>query len=141
MNSTTKLILNRIFAILTGVVAGAIVMGLLETLSNKLHPLPEGLDPINTEALADHISSLPITAFLLVLIAHALGALTGGFVASKMAKVEKKGTAMYTGLILLLAGVLNLIAVPHPLWFSIIDVIQFTPMALLGNFIRKSIWP
>ncbi|WP_235299442.1 hypothetical protein [Portibacter marinus] len=141
MKETTKLILNRIFAILTGVVAGAIVMGMLEMISNSMYPFPTGADLSDPAVIKEHISTLPISAFLIVLTAHAIGALTGGFVASKMAKVEKRGAALYTGLILLLAGVLNLISIPHPLWFSIVDVILFTPMALLGNMLRSKIWP
>lgn len=141
MNETTKLIINRIFAILTGVVAGAIVIGLLETMSNNMHPFPEGLDFTDKAILADHISGLPTSAFVLVLFAHALGAFVGGFVASKMAKVQKKGAAMFTGFILLLAGVLNLISIPHPLWFSIVDIIIYTPMALIGNAARAKVWP
>ena len=140
MKETTKLIVNRIFSILSGVVAGAIVIGILERVSNSMHPYPENLDPIDLDAVANHISSLPMSAFITVLFAHAIGALVGGFIASKMAKVQKRSAALFVGLILLVAGVLNLVSIPHPLWFSIADVIIYTPFALLGNEVRKLIF-
>jgi hypothetical protein len=140
MGETTKLIANRIFAILTGVVAGAIVIGLLEMVSHSMHPLPEGLDTTNPEAFRDYIMGLPFTAFLFLLIAHGVGAMAGGFIASKMASVQKRGAALFVGFILVLAGVLNLLTIPHPLWFSIADVLIYTPMALLGDKIRASIF-
>ncbi|GLR15571.1 hypothetical protein [Portibacter lacus] len=140
MKETTKLIVNRIFSILSGVVAGAIVIGILERVSNSMHPYPENLDPTDLDAVANHISSLPMSAFITVLFAHAIGALVGGFIASKMAKVQKRSAALFVGLILLVAGVLNLVSIPHPLWFSIADVIIYTPFALLGNEVRKLIF-
>ena len=140
MKKTTKLVVNRILSILTGVIAGALVIGVVEMFSNSMFPMPSDIDYSDREALVEHISTLPITAFIIVLIAHAFGALVGGFIASKMAKVQKKGAATFTGLILLLAGVLNLVSIPHPLWFSIIDIILYTPMAILGYYLMKKIF-
>lgn len=140
MKKTTKLVINRVLSILTGVIAGALVIGLGEMLSNSMFPMPEDFDFTNREALIEHISAMPITAFFSVLIAHAFGALVGGFVASKMAQVQKKGAATFTGLILLLAGLLNLVSIPHPLWFSIVDIILYTPMAILGYYLMKKIF-
>lgn len=140
MGETSKLIFNRIFSILTGLVAGAIVIGLLEMVNHTMHPLPDGLDAANRDVFKDYIMTLPLTAFLFLLVAHGVGAMVGGFVASKMAQVQKRGAAMFVGFILVLAGVLNLLSVPHPLWFSIADVLIYTPMALVGNELRASIF-
>lgn len=140
MGETSKLIFNRIFSILTGLVAGAIVIGLLEMVNHTMYPLPDGLDAANRDVFKDYIMTLPLTAFLFLLVAHGVGAMVGGFVASKMAQVQKRGAAMFVGFILVLAGVLNLLSVPHPLWFSIADVLIYTPMALVGNELRASIF-
>ena len=140
MKENTRLIINRVLSILSGVIAGAIVIGILERVSLSMHPMPEGLDPTDRVALSNYIAGLPLSAFLTILMTHAMGALAGGFVASKLAKIQKRSAAMFAGLILLVAGVLNLVSIPHPLWFSIADVIVYTPFALLGNEIRKLIF-
>lgn len=140
MKETRKLIINRIFSILSGVIAGAIVMGIGEMISHTIYPMPEDLDQSDLQALKDYISALPIGAFIAVLVAHALGSLAGGLVASKMAKVQKRSAALFAGLILLLAGVLNLISIPHPLWFSIADIALYTPMAILGYYLMKKLF-
>jgi hypothetical protein len=141
MGETTKLIVNRLFSILTGVVAGALIIGLLEMVSHSMHPIPTDLDTSNPDAFKDYVLGLPQSAFIFLLLAHGIGALAGGFIASRMARVQKRGAAMFVGLILVLAGLLNLMAIPHPLWFSIADVIIYTPMALLGDKLRESIFP
>jgi len=141
MSETTKLIVNRLFSILTGVVVGALVIGLLEMADHKINPMPEGLDLSDPNALKAYIAGLPISAFISILLSHGIGALAGGFVASKMAKVQKRGAAMFVGLILVVAAVLNLMAVPHPTWFSVADILVYTPMALAGNYVRSKLWP
>ena len=141
MSETIKLIVNRLFSILTGVVGGALVIGLLEMVSHRMNPLPDGFDFTDKAALTDHIANMPLSVFLFLLLAHGIGALVGGFIASKMAKVQKRGAAMFVGLILVLAGLLNLMAIPHPIWFSVSDILIYTPMALAGNLLRSKIWP
>ncbi len=139
MKENTQLIINRILSILSGVIAGVIIISIFELISNKMFPLPEGFDFKDKEAFKVHLDSLPSAAFALVLIGHGIGALVGGFVASKMGKVQKRSGALFVGLILMFAALLNLLSIPHPLWFSIINVLIYYPMAFLGYYIYTQI--
>lgn len=140
MKETTKLVINRVLSILTGVIAGALVIGIGEMIIHSFQPMQEGLDQSDPETLKNHLTNLPKSVFIGILFAHALGAFVAGFVASQMAKIQKKSAALFTGLILLLAGVLNLVSIPHPLWFSIADVLIYTPLAIIGYYAMNSIF-
>lgn len=141
MKETTRLIINRIFAILSGVIGGAIVTGLGEMLSHRVHPMPEGIDTSDRAQLTEYISSLPTNAMVYILLAHAAGAIVAGIIASRMAKIQKRSAALFAGLILLLAAVLNLINIPHPMWFMVADVLLYVPMAISGYYIMNAIFP
>ena len=140
MKEKTRLVVNRLFSVLSGVIAGILVISLFESISMNMHPFPDGLDSTNRTDFISYINTLPSSAFILVLSGHALGGLLGGFVTSKMAKIQKLGAAIYTGLILLAATVLNLLGFPHPIWFSVIDIILPVTMAWLGFKIQAQLF-
>lgn len=73
---------------------------------------------------------MPLPAFVAVLVAWALGAFVGGWVA---AAVGTRTAAIVAGRILMLAGLANLVAIPSPLWFWVIGLLVFVPCALLGS--------
>jgi hypothetical protein len=70
---------------------------------------------------------------LLVLLAYATGAFGAGYVAAKTAKDQQMLMALIAGFILLIFGVVNLMEIPHPLWFAIASLILYLPIAWLGS--------
>ena len=56
------------------------------------------------------------------------------------AKGELETTTFYfmaavLGLLFLLAGIANLMMIPHPVWFAVMDVLLYLPMALTGSWL------
>lgn len=39
---------------------------------------------------------------------------------------------MVVGVLLLAFGIMNLVAIPHPMWFTIVSVLAFLPAAYAG---------
>jgi hypothetical protein len=140
MTENTRLIINRILSILTGVIVGVIVISIIEMISSSMYPFPENVDTKDRDIFNVYMSNLPKLAFIIVLLGHALGALAAGFIASKMARIQKKSAAVFSGLILLVATILNIVSFYHPIWFSVIDVVLYVPMALVGFNIQSRIW-
>lgn len=118
------------------VVAGAFVAGLLiagvESVSSMVYPLPPGLDLHDSEALRQHVEQLPLGAFLFVLAAWAIGTFAGSWVAARLAGRGKVGHGLAVGAIFLLAGLANLLMLPHPLWMWVGGILAFVVSSYLG---------
>lgn len=128
---------RKVLALVAGLVAGGVAVFLVESLSSLLHPIPEGLDTRDMEQMKEFVRGLPTSAFAMVLLAHVLGAFCAGLVSSWVAGVKWKGGAIALGLLFTIAGIANLVMIPHPLWFGIIDTLIYLPAALAGAAIIR----
>ena len=113
-----------------GFLTAMIVVILCQSLNLVLYPLPESLDPQDTEALAAHIANSPTGALLGVLASYFFGAFAGGAVAARLGRDPRVGLAI--GLALLLGGLSNLAQIPHPLWFQVSSTLVYIPSAWMG---------
>lgn len=124
---------KNILAVVAGVIGGAIVIWLLEALGHLIVPPPEGMDILDIESVRKHMTELPLISFIMVLVAYAAGSLTGGMLASGIAEKMKMRQALIAGVVLQFMGIINLILVPHPLWFTIVSLLLYLPLAYLGG--------
>ena len=113
-----------------GFLTAMIVVILCQNLNFVLYPLPEGLDPQDTEALAAHIANSPTGALVGVLASYFFGSFAGGAVASRIGRDPRVGLAI--GIALLIGGLSNLARIPHPLWFQISSTLIYIPSAWMG---------
>ncbi len=127
---------RKILATLAGGGTTMVLMMAIQGLSILFHPMPEGLDPSNREALADWVKTLPPTAFLMVLASYAVGCLAGGWVAARVAHGAKVPSLVVGGLFTI-AGFANLAAIPHPLWFAVVSSLTYLPSAWLGATLAR----
>src|SRR5690606_6544502 len=125
-----------------GVVAGWVVIFLVQNISSGMYSLPDGVDVSTPEALARAMTLLPIGAFLMVLLSYALGSLAGGMVAAHVARRAPVGHAIAVGLLLTIVGLMNLAYFRHPTWFIVVNVPEFVAFAWLGAFVmtRRPAW-
>lgn len=128
---------RKILAFVAGLVAGGVAVFLVESLSSLLHPIPEGIDTKDIDQMKEFVQGLPASAFAMVLLAHALGAFCAGSVSSWVAGLKWKAGAIALGLLFTIAGIANLVMIPHPLWFGIIDTLIYLPAALAGTSIIR----
>jgi hypothetical protein len=57
----------------------------------------------------------------------------GAFIAALVAVDRKLRFAMIIGIAFLIGGVLNVIMLPSPMWFTLLDVLgAYIPMAFIG---------
>lgn len=121
---------RRIGGVITAlVVAGAIVL-MIETLANRMVPVPVGTNPLDAEQLkrALEAGEVPFSSLALVLGGWLLGAYAGGTVASRLA--GNKAVIMFTVLFTTLI-VVNLLSLPHPTWMWAGGVLG-VPLLALG---------
>jgi pimeloyl-ACP methyl ester carboxylesterase len=99
------------------------------SLFSEYQDVPNITEP---EAFAAFIETLPLGAFLFLLFAHSIGTLISAFLATLFSGQSRPIPAIVVGVLMLSAGVINLISIPHPVWFQVSEVIIYLPAALLG---------
>ena len=126
-------IVKNIIAVIAGFILGSIINMSLITLSGSIIPAPNGADVTTLEGLTATIHLFEPKHFLFPFLAHALGTLGGAFVAAKIAANHKLKFAMSIGFLFLAGGIANIMMLPSPLWFTLVDLVgAYLPMAFVG---------
>jgi hypothetical protein len=124
-------IVRVILSVVAGVVAGTAVVFLVESLGHRVFPPPAGLNPSDPESIRAAMAKLPIGALLAVLVAWIAGSFAGGWLAALIAR--RVVPALIVGFLILAASAVNLIMIPHPVWFAIAGLLVILPAAWLGG--------
>ncbi|MCU0389247.1 MAG: hypothetical protein MUE71_11630 [Chitinophagaceae bacterium] len=127
-------VLRNVLAVIGGLVIGSIVnMGII-TLSGTIIPPPAGADVTTTEGLKAALPLFEPKHFLMPWLAHALGTLTGAFVATKIGNPSRIWLGLVIGVFFLMGGISMVFMVPSPTWFTITDLaLAYLPMGYLGS--------
>jgi len=124
--------MRKLLAVVAGVIAGALVVAVLEALGHQVYPPPAGIDMTNADTARQMMIDAPAGALLFVLGAWALGALAAGWTVARLAHEQRMPLALIAGAILLAGAVTTLVMLPHPLWFTIAGPLVMLPMTALG---------
>ena len=112
--------IRNILAVILGIIVGMIFnMAVVILNTAVLYPVPEGFDWNDTEKVAEYFSGLPLTAFLVVLVAHLGQAFFGGLVAAGISRNAAMTVAMIVGVLSMLFGIVNMMMMPNPAWMWI----------------------
>lgn len=131
-------ILRNVFAVVAGIVIGSVVNLGIIMLSSSIIPPPEGVNPSDMESLKSSMHLFEPKHFLMPFLAHALGTVSGAFVASLIAINYQLKIAMAIGFFFLLGGFTNILMLPSPFWFAITDLtLAYIPMAWMGYKLQK----
>lgn len=101
-------------SVVMGTLAAFAVIALIELAGHFAFPLPEDVNLRDPEALAQAMPSIPLPAKLIVVFAWFAGALAGGLVARRLD--GRWWTPWPVAGLVVLAGLLNILMVPHPAW-------------------------
>lgn len=123
-------VLRNIIAVLVGLVVGSLVnMGII-MISGSVIPPPEGADVTTSEGLKAAMHLFQPKHFIMPFLAHALGTFVGALLAALIAANRKLLFAMVIGIFFLAGGVANVLMLPSPIWFTVIDLAgAYLPMA------------
>lgn len=114
-------LMKKLWAILAGIAIAVIIVIISDIISHKIYPLPEGLDFTDTEQIAAYMRVVPAGALISVIIGQVLALFLGGLVVIKIA-AESKPLHIFS-LIFILMSVMNLVMIPHPIWFAITSLL------------------
>ena len=131
--------MKNIFAVIAGLVVAVIVFSLFEFLSTLLSPLPTEIDLSDKVAMKEYITSLPISAMIIILAGYAFGSFLTGLVIGNISKSPFKKLPLIAGTILTIAAIINLFMIPGPIWFMIINILLYIPLTIAGNSVATKI--
>jgi hypothetical protein len=129
-----KPFVKNMLAVVAGIVMGSIVnMGIIMA-SGSIIPPPEGADVTTMEGLKASMHLFGPINFLFPFLAHAIGTFAGAWLAASVAATRKMAFAMVIGFVFLIGGISNILMLPSPLWFSVVDLAgAYLPMGYLGG--------
>ena len=131
-------LIRNVIGLISGVVIGGIVNMSIVTLGPNLIPAPIGVDVNDVESIAASIHLFEFKHFVTPFLAHALGTLTGAFVAFRVVASHRLKFAYVIGVLNLAGGITAATMIPAPVWFLAVDLIgAYLPAAWLGIFIAK----
>ena len=127
-------VVKNILAVIAGFIVGSIVnMGIL-MLGSSLIPAPAGADVSTIEGLKAALPLFEPMDFISPFLAHAIGTLAGSYIAATLSANFKMRFALVIGILFLIGGIANVMMMPSPLWFSVLDLaVAYLPMAYLGG--------
>lgn len=131
-------IIRNVLAVVIGLVVGSLVnMGILST-SATLIPPPTDADVTTMEGLKATMHLFEPKHFIMPFLAHAFGTFAGAFLAALLAHSHKMRYALAIGLFFLIGGIANVILLPSPVWFTILDLAgAYLPMAYLAGHLAS----
>jgi len=125
---------RTIGAALAGIISLFLVVVGIQWISSLLYPLPEGLDafdPAQQDALAAHMATQPLPAWLLAFCSELLGAFTGGVVAALIAPPKARQLIIGFAALALMGSISNWVSFTHPMWFMAGQVLGY-PLVAFG---------
>lgn len=133
-----KRILMGVLGVVVGMIAGMVLMMGVHAASWLVYPIPDHLDPSSSdpatqEAFRAWIGTLPAGAFVLAVVAHGLGAMSGAAVAMFVSGRRSLVPALVVGALFTVAGIMNVAMIPHPAWFPFVDLPAYLLLALLAG--------
>lgn len=134
MNPTIK----NIFAVLVGIVVGAMVNMGIVMISGSIVAPPEGVDTTNMEGLKSSMHLFSAKHFIMPFFAHAIGTLAGASLTAYFAANRNTVLALAVGAFFLSGGIQMVRELPSPMWFNILDLVcAYFPMAFIGAKIAE----
>ncbi|MBK6875279.1 MAG: hypothetical protein IPG99_02120 [Ignavibacteria bacterium] len=131
-----KPVVKNILAFVAGALLGSVVNMIIIMLSGLVIPPPSGADVTTAEGLKASMHLFQPRHFIMPFLAHALGTFVGAFIAASIAATHKMKLALGIGVLFLIGGITNVLMLPSPLLFSVIDLaVAYIPMAYIGGML------
>ncbi len=135
-------IIKNILAIIAGIIIGSVVNMAIIMISGYIIPPPNGADVTTMEGLKASLHLFEPKHFIMPFMAHSLGTFVGALIAALIATNHKIKFAISIGFVFLIGGISNVIMLPSPTWFTILDLgLAYIPMGYLaGKLVASKIW-
>lgn len=110
-------------------IAAAVLAGCGWLLTQQLHPLPAGFNPLSLRDLADYVEDASPQALLVLALAAGAAALIGAWPAARIAR-NRGPAALWVGAPLMVLVIAGAALVPQPDWVPILGMLLPIPLAV-----------
>jgi hypothetical protein len=127
---------RKILAVIVALITAWGIILIVEMIASRLWSTPNNLEYMSRGDMAAYFSSLPVTAYVVVLVGYLIAAFFGGFIVTKMSRRESPGVTLpiVIGIVLTLGAILNFVTLPgQPIWVIVVGVLIFIPLSLTGH--------
>ena len=125
-------IVRSVLAVIAGLVAAMFFIVGTEAVWAVVYPPAPGVDLHDMEACKAHIAKLPADAFVIAAVGWGLAVLAGSWVAARLGAGRHPAHGYVVGLILLAAAVANMLMLPCPILFWVLNLVSFPVCTYLG---------
>ena len=126
-------IFRNMLAVIIGLLIGSSINMAIVMVGSVIIPPPTGVDVSSTESIKASIHLFEAKHFVTPFLAHAVGTLSGAFIAFLIAASHRSIIAYGIGFAFLVGGIVAATMIPAPIWFIVVDlVVAYIPMAWLG---------
>ena len=129
---------KKVAAAVLGIIAAGGIVAVVEALGHAVYPIPPDVDFNDPVQFGNYVQSLPVGAFIFVAGGWTSGTLGGGLLACFIARERPFVYSGIVGGFILVATVVNLMMIPHPLSFSISALIAIAVMTYITGVIASS---
>lgn len=132
-----KDLFRNILALIVGIVVGGVIIALIQAVNAKLYPPPPGLDFKDQAAVAKYMTTLPLGAFGMVLLSYLVGFTLAVFLAIRLSVSVPERQGLLVTMFFGAASVMNLMGLPHPMWFWIANLAVLIVAAMVGGMLGR----
>lgn len=126
-------IVKNVLWVILGIFLGSVVNMGLVMVSGNIIPPPKGADVTTMEGLKASIHLFEPKHFLFPFLAHALGTFVGSAFVSRFVTNHILQYSFAVGVFFLVGGIANILMLPSPLWFTLVDLgFAYLPMSYLA---------
>ncbi len=128
--------MRNFLAVVGGIVLGGLLVGLILSISHRFYGATEEMSSYDPESIKNFLESLPIAAYVWVIIGHSVGAFVAAAIASRFTDDNHLYLGIVAAGILLLFSIINYFTmIGHPTWFMIVEPIVIVILGYLGAII------
>jgi len=118
-------ILRSVGAIIASLVVAMVLIVAIEGLSAIVHPFPPDVDTSDPEVVKAHVAGYPGWILALAAVAWGFTTFVSVWLATRLGAGRHPAHGIVVGLILLSAGVMNMLMLPYPIWFELLNLVTF----------------
>ncbi len=131
--------MRSILGLIAGLAVAILTVMLFQWISHTVWPPPEGLDPKDSAALAEHLKVAPLGSLILVVAGYIVGTFDGVFLGCLIGTAKRYIYAVVIGGLILIGTISTLIMIPHPIWFMVSSLIGIPVAAWLGTVLAPTL--